>query len=54
MFFEEGNALNTFVRPQQYTQCIFVGKTECKQNSCLFARKLHRAPLMRVSSYTKM
>lgn len=32
MFYEERNTLNTFVRPQRYTQCVKVNNTECKQN----------------------
>ncbi len=36
MFYVEGNAFNTFVRAQEYTQSILVSDTECKHNFCLF------------------
>ncbi len=44
MFCVEGNAFNTFVRPQ-YTQCVWVTNTKFKHNFCLFTRKLQRTPL---------
>ena len=33
MFYEKGNLLNTFVRPQGHTQCISVSSTQCKHKS---------------------
>lgn len=44
MFYEKENAFNTFIRPQEYTQCIIV------RNITLFTRKLHRPLLSTVSS----
>lgn len=35
MFNEHENALETFFRPQAYTQCILESNTECKHNFCL-------------------
>lgn len=32
MFFEGGNASETFMRPQGYTQCILVRNTNGKHN----------------------
>ncbi len=43
MFYEEGDAFITFVRPQGYAYCVLV--TACKHNFSLFTRKLHIAPL---------
>lgn len=33
--FEAGNAFNTFVRPQAFTQWVLVSNSECKQKRCL-------------------
>lgn len=45
MSYEHGNASNTFIRSQWYTQCNWwlrlVSNTECKQRLCLFTRKFH-------------
>ncbi len=45
MFYEEGNAFDTFVRPEGHTRYLLVSNSECKYNFFLSARKLHRAPL---------
>ncbi len=35
MFYYEGNVLDTFVRPQEYTQCVLISNTECRRDFCL-------------------
>lgn len=45
MFFGEGNALHSFIRPQRYTQCILVRSSVCKYN-LLLKRKPHGALVM--------
>ncbi len=44
MFYEEGNALNTFVRAQGCTQCVLERITECIHHFCLFTRKIRKDP----------
>lgn len=44
IFYEEETAVNMFVCPQAYTQCVLVSNRECKYNFCIFTRTLHRAP----------
>lgn len=53
MFKGQGNACNTFIRPERYTQCLLVINTEFKQKFCMFTRKFYKAPLSQ-TEVTKM
>lgn len=36
IFYEKGEAFNTFVGPQGYKQCVLLGDTQYKLSFCLF------------------
>lgn len=38
MFLDEGNTCNTFIKPQENTQCVLVRKTECKHNLFVYKK----------------